>query len=84
MCQAELTSERVLQQARAAEVVHKETRGMQVMRREAEKFPLDGDTNTVYSKVACYGCGKQDYSATDCKFKTAKYVPHMLKDRTFD
>ena len=50
-------------------MVHKETEGMQVVRREAEKLFIDGDTNY---KATCYRCGKQGHSTTHCKFKTAK------------
>ena len=72
LCEAELTADRALQWARAAEVVCKETEGMQLVRKEPERFPLDGETNRVYSKPACYRCGKQGHSAADCRFKTAQ------------
>ena len=72
LCEADLTAERTLQRARAAEVVRKETEGMQVVRNNPERLPIDGETNTVYTKPACYRCGKQGHSAADCKFKTAK------------
>ena len=72
LCQTNLTAGRTLQRARASEAVHKETESMQVVRREADKLAMDGDTNVVYSKATCYRCGKQGHSATDCKFKTAK------------
>ena len=72
LCEANLTAERALQRARAAEVVRKETEGMQVVRNNPERLPIDGETNTVYTKPACYRCGKQGHSAADCKFKTAK------------
>ena len=45
---------------------------MQVVRNNPERLPIDGETNTVYTKPACYCCGKQCHSAADCKFKTAK------------
>ena len=72
LCQAELTVKRALQRARATEEVHKETEGMQVVRREAEKLSIDGDTNVVYSKATCYHYGKQGHFATHCKFKSTK------------
>ena len=72
LSQTDLTAGRALQRARASEAVHKEIESMQVVRIEAEKLAMDGDTNVVYSKVTCYQCGKQGHSATDCKFKTAK------------
>ena len=50
LCQTDLTAGRALQRARASEAVHKETDSMQVVRREAEKLDMDGDTNVVYSK----------------------------------
>ena len=60
LCQTDLTAEGALQKTRAAEVVCKETEGMQVMRNISEEFPTaDGETNSVYSKIACYHCGKQ-------------------------
>ena len=43
------------------------------MRNVSEELPTgDGETNSVYSKIVCYRCGKQGHSAADCKFKTAK------------
>ena len=49
-CQTDLTAGRALQRARASEAVHKD----QVVRREARKLAMDGDTNVVYSKATCY------------------------------
>ena len=74
LCQSELTAEGALQRARAAEVVRRETEGMQdaIVRKEPEQFPSDGEMNLVYSRILCYRCGKPGHSAADCRFKTAK------------
>ena len=75
LCQTDLTAKGALQKARAAEVVCKETEGMQVMRNILEEFPTaDGETNSVYSKIACYHCGKQGHSAADLQVQNDKML----------
>jgi len=73
LCLSDLTAETALQQARAAEAVHKESESMQSVMKEPEKFLIDGETNAVYYKATCYCCGKQGQIATDCWFRKAKY-----------
>ena len=49
LCEARLTDNGALQRTRAVKVVHKETEGMQLVRKEPERFLLDGK----YYKPAC-------------------------------
>ena len=73
LCVTDLTAELALKKARAAEVVLKETEGMQAYKKEPESYPVIQATSSSKTlKSVCFCCGQQGHAAPDCKFKSAR------------
>ena len=85
LCVAELTADLALQQAKAVEVIRKETEAMQESHKESE-LEDHSETHRFHSaKLQCYRCGKPYHSAADCRFKDAtchvcKKVGHIWQE----
>ena len=72
LCVTDLTADTALKKARAAEVVLKETEGMQVGKKEPGSYPMIHATSTrSTTRPVCFRCGELGHAASACKFKTA-------------
>ena len=70
LCDAALAAETALKEARASEVVLKETEEMQAVKETRDSATVIAATNVSRTtSMVCYQCGELGHSALVCKFK---------------